>query len=139
MLKKRIEYEDFDGNKRSEDFYFNLTKTEMTLAQASIDGGLVNRLQKITDAQNVPEIVKTFVELVDMAYGVKSDDGKRFVKNTELLEEFKSTNAYDQLFMEVLADPKEAVNFIIGIMPNDIGEKVKSDPDLQDKLNKLNG
>jgi len=138
MLKKRIEYEDFDGNKRSEDFYFNLTKTEMTLAQTSIDGGLVNKLQKINDAQNVPEIVKTFVELVDMSYGVKSDDGKRFVKNKELLDEFKSTNAYDQLFMEVLANPKDAVGFLIGIMPSDIGEKLKNDPDLMNKLNKLN-
>jgi len=26
MLKKTIKYTDFDGNERTEDFYFNLTK-----------------------------------------------------------------------------------------------------------------
>ena len=30
MLKKTVNYEDFDGNQRTEDLYFNLTKLEAT-------------------------------------------------------------------------------------------------------------
>ena len=29
MLKKTITYTDYNGNSRTEDFYFNLTKTEL--------------------------------------------------------------------------------------------------------------
>ena len=40
MLKKTIAYVDFNGNDQTEDFYFNLSKTDLTEMQLSVDGGL---------------------------------------------------------------------------------------------------
>ena len=41
MLKKTIQFQDFNGNSRTEDFYFNLTQAEVTELELSVDGGLV--------------------------------------------------------------------------------------------------
>ena len=35
MLKKTIKYTDYDGNEREEDFYFNLSKAEITEMELS--------------------------------------------------------------------------------------------------------
>ena len=39
MYKKTITYEDFDGNKRTEDFYFNLTTAEVAKMEMGVTGG----------------------------------------------------------------------------------------------------
>ena len=46
MLKKTITYTDYDGNERTEDFYFNISKAELTELQFSVKGGLKNILEK---------------------------------------------------------------------------------------------
>ncbi len=49
-----------------------------------------------------------------MAYGQKSDDGKRFIKSEQLREEFSQTAAYSTLFMELAMDDNAAVIFLEG-------------------------
>ena len=60
MLKKRIEYVDYDDNKRAEDFYFNLTKAEITELELSTEGGLQQMIERIIDARDTPQIIKFF-------------------------------------------------------------------------------
>ena len=120
MLKKRIEYVDYDDNKRAEDFYFNLTKAEITELELSTEGGLQNMIQKIIDAKDTPQIIKFFKEIILMSYGEKSADGRRFIKSKELSEAFTQTPAYSELFMELATDEKAASDFINGIIPNDL-------------------
>ena len=134
MIKRTIKWEDYDGNQREEDFYFNLTKTELSKYQMSHDGGVSSMRKRIVDAQSTSELVKVFTEFVDMSYGVKSDDGKYFKKSPEILEEFKSTGAYDQLFMDLLLDTKRAYTFINGIMPSDIAGKLNEDENIKKML-----
>ena len=81
MLKKTITYTDYDGVERKEDFYFNLNKAELIEMELGTNGGLAKRIQKIVDSQDVTAIIKIFKDLVLKAYGVKSDDGKRFIKS----------------------------------------------------------
>lgn len=118
MLKKTITYTDYNGVERKEDFYFNLTKAEIMEMEMSISGGLTEMINRIVAAQDAPAIVKIFKELVLKAYGIKSPDGKRFIKSDELATEFAQTEAYSQLFMELATDADAASEFVNGIVPN---------------------
>lgn len=118
MLKKTITYRDFNDNERTEDFYFNLTAAEITEMEMSTTGGLAEMIQQIVKAQDMPAILKVFKDLVLRSYGVKSPDGRRFIKSEEISKEFAQTNAYSQLFMELAGDAEKASAFVNGIVPN---------------------
>ncbi len=117
MLKKTITYEDFDGNKRTEDFYFNLSKVEVLEMEMGVSGGMTQMLNKIVAAQDGERIIKTFKEIILKAYGEKSPDGKRFIKSEELSTAFSQTEAFSQLFMELATDADAAAKFVNGIIP----------------------
>ena len=84
MLKKTINYTDYNGMERKEDFYFNLNKAEVAEMELSTEGGLAEMIQKIVSSKDTPSIVKIFKDLILKAYGEKTPDGKRFVKSKEL-------------------------------------------------------
>ena len=123
MLKKTIKYTDFNDVEREEDFYFNLTKSELTEMQLSKDGGLQAWLEKIVKTDNRPELIKAFKSIILKAYGEKSADGKRFVKSEELSEEFEQSAAYDELFMELLSNEEKAAEFINGLIPKGMAKE----------------
>ena len=125
MLVKRISYTDYNGNQRSEDFYFNLNKGEIFNLQFGTEGGLDKAIQKIIQTEDTPKIVKIFQDIILNAYGVKSDDGRRFIKSEELSTEFKQTEAYSELLMELVSDEKKAADFINALMPKDLAEEAK--------------
>ena len=124
MLKKTITYTDYEGNERTEDFYFNLSKAEILEMDLSASGGLEKLIRRIISEQNGEKIVKIFKEIILKAYGEKSLDGKRFIKNDELTEAFTQTEAYSQLFVELATDSDAAAAFINGIIPKEGNEKV---------------
>ncbi len=123
MLKKTMTYTDYNGETRKEDFYFNMTRAEVTEMELSIEGGLSDMIKRVTEAKDVPTIIKIFKDLVLRAYGQKSPDGKRFIKSKELSEEFSQTEAYSDLFMELATDSTAAAAFVNGIMPQNIEAK----------------
>lgn len=118
MLVKRIEYVDYNGNKRSEDFYFNFTEAEIQEMNLRTPGGLKARLEKIVQEMDQEKLVSYFKSLILDAYGVKSEDGRRFIKSKELCEEFTQTEAYNKLFMQLTTDTNAAIEFVKGIIPN---------------------
>lgn len=124
MLKKTITYTDYNGVERKEDFYFNLTKAEITEMELSTAGGFAEMIQKVIDAQDGPTIIKVFKDLVLKAYGEKSADGKRFIKSEEISTAFSQTEAYSILFMELATNSKSAAEFVNGIIPADMKDAV---------------
>lgn len=120
MLKETMTYTDYNGVERTEDFYFNLTKAEIMEMEMGTTGGMAEMIQRIVAAQDGPAIIKIFKDLVLKAYGQKSPDGKRFIKNDALREEFEQTEAYSQLFMKLATDADAAAKFVNGIMPADL-------------------
>lgn len=120
MLKRTISYTDYNGTERTEDFYFNLTKAEIMEMEMGTTGGMAEMIQRIVSTQDAPAIIKIFKDLVLKAYGQKSPDGKRFIKNDDLREDFVQTEAYSQLFMELATDADAAAKFVNGIMPQDL-------------------
>jgi hypothetical protein len=117
MLKKTITYVDFDGNERTETFYFNLTQAEIAEMELSTKGGLADKINRIIEAQDNETIVLMFKDIIGKSYGEKSADGKYFVKNNEVRTAFMQTQAYSNLFMELASDPDAAAAFINGIVP----------------------
>ena len=87
-------------------------------------GGFAEMLQKLVDTQDIPEIMKIFKKVIMKAYGVKSPDGKRFIKSDELSKEFTETEAYSELFMELLSDTDAATAFVNGIIPADAAKQL---------------
>jgi hypothetical protein len=117
MLKERIKYVDYNGVEREEDFYFNLTRSEVAELEMSTEGGLVEKIERIVAAQDGGEIMRLFKEILLKSYGEKSDDGRRFVKSDNLSIAFSHTPAYDQLFMKLVTNPEAAAKFVNGIVP----------------------
>ena len=124
MIKKTVAYTDYNGVERKEDFYFNLTKAEVMKLQLGTVGGLSAMLRKIIDTNDVPTLMNIFEDLVLKAYGVKSDDGRRFIKNDEVRAAFAETEAYSQIYMELAFDAKAAAEFVNGIIPADVAKAI---------------
>jgi hypothetical protein len=118
MLKKHMKYTDYDGNIREEDFYFNLTKAEIVFLEMEMPGGMKKYLEKITGEMDAPAVAETFKKILGKAYGIKSDDGKRFIKSAAHSNAFEQTEAYSDLIVEMIMDPTFAANFIEGMMPS---------------------
>ena len=117
MRKETITYSDYNGNERTEDFYFNLSKQEVYEMEMTTNGGLVEMVQQIVKAKNVPAIADIFKSIILKAYGEKSPDGKRFIKTEESAKAFSQTEAYSNLFMELATDADAAAAFVNGIVP----------------------
>ena len=126
MLKKTITYTDYNDVERTENFYFNLTKAELMEMEMGTTGGFTEMIQRVIDAKDAPAIIKIFKDLVLKAYGVKSVDGKRFIKSDEITAEFAQTEAYSILFMELATDADAAAAFINGIVPADVSKQVSA-------------
>lgn len=124
MLKKTIEYTDYNDVKRKEEHYFNLSEAELMEMQLTTSGGLGEMIQKVVDAQDTPAIVKIFKDIILKSYGEKSADGKRFMKSEELSTAFSQTEAYNTLFMELATDADKASEFINGIVPKDMENRM---------------
>lgn len=119
MFKKTIEYTDFNGEKRKEDFYFNLTKAELLEMQLSASGGLQAYLMRIIETKDMPKLVEIFKEIIKKSYGEKSLDGRHFVKNADVWERFECSPAYSELFMELATDDNAAAEFVNNLLPDD--------------------
>lgn len=128
MLKKTIKYTDFNDVEHEEDFYFNLSKAELTEMEMSEDGGMANKLQRIVEANNGRQIIQAFKDILFKAYGQKSEDGKRFIKSEEISKEFEQTGAYDVLFNDLLSDPEYASEFINGLIPSHLAKQLNDGP-----------
>lgn len=123
MIKKTITFVDYNGTERTEDFYFNLTKAEVMEMEMSVKGGLAEMIQRIIAAQDQPAIVKIFRDLITRAYGVKSPDGRKFMKSAELTDDFVQTEAFSELYMELATNAEAAAAFVNGIVPADMAKQ----------------
>lgn len=120
MLKKLIKYTDYNGVERQENFYFNLNKAELMEMETEVTGGMRQLLESIMEKQDIPKIMSAFKTIILKAYGEKSPDGRLFNKSEELSRAFTHTEAYNELYMELLSDAKKAAAFITALMPEDM-------------------
>lgn len=125
MITKTVTYTDLNGNERTEKFYFHFYESEIMEMELSVEGGFADRIQKIIDAKDQPSLIRVVKKFVLDAYGVKSDDGKRFIKNDEVRDAFVQNPAYSKIFMELVLDDKVASEFVKGVVPAEMADRIK--------------
>lgn len=119
MFKKTIKYTDYNGVERNEAFYFNLSPADLLDMEVE-SGGYKQMLQNIIESQDVVSLMKAFKDIIRRSYGVKSSDGKHFVKTYENFLAFQSTPAYSEMIMEFINDTDKAIEFVNGVMPTNV-------------------
>lgn len=125
MFVRHCKFEDFDGHMREEDHYFNLTKAETMSWLVTEDGYTLDELLKYMINERNPKNVMDIVsDLIVRSYGKKSPDGRRFDKSKEISDDFKATQAYSDMFMELSTDTNKILEFITGIIPKDLNEHI---------------
>lgn len=132
MLKQTVEYTDFDDNRCAETLYFNLTKTE--LAENSHLQERLESMQKMfggekrqLESAEIKEILELVKTIMRISYGVRSADGKRFIKTEEQWVEFTQTAVYDEFLISMFTDPDKMFSFMYGIMPADMRDQAKAE------------
>lgn len=123
MLKKTITYKDLDGNEVTDDFYFHIAKSELVKLQVSAGEGFRDYLMNIVKSGDGAKIIEEFEKILRLAYGVRSVDGRSFLKPAGAFETFQGTDAYDQLFMQLVTDAKASAEFVNGIVPAELAEE----------------
>ena len=138
MLKKTITYIDYNGEEKTEDFYFNLTKVECIELEFSGKNGtsLSEYVKILINSNDMGTVIGTIKKIVLTAYGIKSSDGKRFMKNQEIRDSFEQSPAFEQVYWDLVTDPEKAADFIAGIIPSDLRNSLGSNPQ-QELLNRM--
>ena len=123
MHKRAITYTDFEGEEHTEDFYFNLTKTEcVELDLGASKRGLAAAIQLIFATQDREALFQLFKRVILSSYGERHANGVSFVKSDEVREAFEYHPAFDELIMELGQDQDKMAEFFIAIMPKEVRE-----------------
>lgn len=121
MIKRSITYVDYNGKERTEDHWFHLNKAEIMRLEMSVKGGLTAAIHKYVANDDNTSIFQIIEEVILKSYGEKSPDGKKFIKNEEILNNFTQTEAYSSLLIELMSDDKKAADFMNAIVASAIG------------------
>jgi len=118
VLKKKIQYKDFDGNNVVDEFYFNVNKAELAERELSLVGGWQKHMQTILDnvKTNPAALIDEMKWLLKKSYGIRSADGKKFYKSDEIYRDFEATDAHSELFFALCTDAKESADFVNGVL-----------------------
>lgn len=138
MYKKTIKYVDFNGTERTEDFYFDISETELILLDANTPEGFLEHMVAVGNRQDKKEIMEMFTNFLRIAYGEKSPDGRFFDKSDEISKRFERSAAYNVLFLELLQDAKKAAAFVNACMPFNSEQHKAFAEQVNAKLNELN-
>lgn len=130
MYKKTVTYEDYNGITHTEDFYFNLNKVELAELEFSVGPGesLSGSIDSILKANDYGTIISTIKKMLLMSYGEKSSDGKRFIKNDKLREEFEQSPAFETIFWEFGTNADSFAEFIASVIPTSMRNSLGPDP-----------
>lgn len=131
MLKKDITYDNLDGEKVTETFYFHLNKADLAKMELEA-GGMEAKLKKIIDSKNGKSIIEAFEDIIRRSYGQRSEDGKNFIRTPEITEKFMSSEAYSALFMELLTDATKGAEFVRALVPQDLVKQLPKEITLAD-------
>lgn len=143
MIAKTVTYTDYDGNEVSEKLYFNLNvmelrhiKFEGIPERVSIKNyleKLLKEIKELSETDNADEkeakldIVYSLVEqLIVKSYGVKTDDGRSFMKSKEIAENFRNSAAFESIYIDFLTNPSLIPDFVNGILPKNAMDKINA-------------
>lgn len=129
MFKIHQKYEDFDGNQREEDLYFNFTEPQLRQFLDKEPNFNDKNVAEMMATKDVLRMLDTLQTLIVAAYGEKTPDGKSFIKNREIQERFEGSAAFAQLMEDIMynGDEKLIENFLINIFPSKFATAIKQE------------
>jgi hypothetical protein len=127
MFERKFTYEGFDGKTYEDTWGFYLSKADILEIQLGTFVGLDQLMKRLIETQNGKEIMAVVKEIILKSVGHTSPDGRKFLRNEDLRDEFYQTDAYSQLFTELVTDPEKVLEFIFGAVPKDIGDKMREE------------
>lgn len=137
MIKRDVAYVDFDGNQQTETFWFHITKTVLTDHIVELTAEM-NEISYLLEGEKktltIPEIVKILAmikNMVKLAYGEKSPDGKRFRQTEEVWDDFRFSPAYDALLTYFMEHPDEGMQFIEAVLPADLVKQAQEQQEIE--------
>ena len=133
MYAWKHKYTDYNGNEREETFYFNLSKAELIDLEWRTPGGIENYMKHIMSMLDGQALADTFKMLIHKSYGVKDPEGRRFIKNEQVLNNFVQTEAYSDLYVLLATDDKMAAEFVNGIFPKSAVDEAKRQREMAEK------
>lgn len=127
MISKTITYEDYNGNSKTETFYFNLSKADLLKLQLRHHNNLQGELEDAVKNEDAVTMCDIFEEFIGLAFGERVDDG--FVKDKKKTAAFVSSEAYSELLVELLTVPEAGNEFITGIIPAKLAAEMANNPE----------
>lgn len=122
MIKKTLTYPALDGSLVTEDFYFHLTKADVLELELSEKGGWEASMRKLIESEDTKTIMQVFKDIVKLAYGKRSEDGKAFIKSPELSLSFAQSDAFSELLWWMFTDASAAADFFAALRPAGMNE-----------------
>lgn len=126
MFTKIVKYQDFNGNERTQTCYFHMTKAEILEFNMNKPDGIIAYITRMMNAKRNDLVFATFKELILAAYGERTEDG-RFVKNAQMRDAFACSEAYSELFMEVVQNEESMAAFVNGLIPQNVSKEQKAE------------
>ena len=123
MLKKVIEYPDYEGNPATAVLYFHLNKFEWLELEAYTKGGLIPNLENALETKNAKKTIDLLKKIILRAYGEKNPETGMFEKDDERAIRFSRTEAFSELFYELAYNEEASKAFFMGLIPPDVREQ----------------
>lgn len=126
MYAKTIKYVDYNDIPREETFYFNLNRAELLkMMVTDSDATLDQVFEYFKQTRNSKKLLAMIEDLIKASFGIKSADGKSFIKTPEYLNMFVQSEAYSELLTELLGDADKAADFFLKILPKNLQSDVE--------------
>lgn len=125
MRKETVSYEDYNGEKVTEDLYFNLNRTGWIRFDAKFENGMANAVKHALETNDERRMLIIFTMVVLASYGEKGEDGRHFIQNDAVSEKFSNSIAFDVFLQEILSDLDRAKAFLKGIVPPDVAKEIE--------------
>lgn len=116
MIKKIIKYTDYNGQQRKETAYFNMNKLEVLKLTAKLGMDIDQYAKKLAESEDMPKMLQFIEDIILASYGEKSEDGRTFEKSKEKTAKFENSNAFAELFEQLLLNPQQTAQFASGIV-----------------------
>lgn len=134
MIEMQLTYDDLDGNPTEGTFCFHLSPAEIAEKEFSVEGGYSNYIEELSKLTKATEIIPAFRKFIAETVGKRAADNKRFIKNDDVRSEFMESDAFSVFFMRIMNDPEGGANFIKGVMPKAVQDRLGAGDGLKDAV-----
>ena len=120
MYTRTFKCTGFDGKPYEVTYDFHLSRADLWKINMGSFYGLDVLMQKLIDSHNGKEIMRIVDEIIMTAVGKESLDHRRFLQDEDIKKDFRESEAYSQLFEELVTDAKKAAAFLNACIPDSV-------------------